>query len=96
MPRRIEEVATFDRQDAAIYLADSLMERNGYRPCKEKFQQTRMTRLKSGAVVRLYTMDPKGRTDRGGISVGLSKSELARSTWEHYVIGQVNFALSQR
>ncbi len=96
MPRHIKELATFYRQDEATYLADSLMERSGYRPCEEKFQQSRSTRLKSDTVVRLYTMDQEGGTDRGGISVGLSKADLARPTWEHYVTGQVNFALSQR
>lgn len=88
-----EQIATLDRQDSAMALADGLMETHGYQPCRDKFQPKRDPEL--GAVARLYTMDRRGGTNHGGVSIGFSKTDLASSQWEKYVAAQVKFAIEK-
>lgn len=88
--------APIDRYEEARNLADMFMMTNGYSPCLDKFQPRPWSALDAGAVVRLYTMDKARGTNRGGVSVGMSKTELMSPHWSQYVAHQIEIALQRK
>lgn len=84
------------RYDEARELADQWMAIQGYRPCLDRHQPASSAALDSGAVVRLYTMHKDRGTKHGGISLGLSKTELMRNGWSAYVKHQIETVLQRK
>lgn len=84
------------RYEEAKAIADQWMAIHGYRPCLDRYQPTSSAALDAGAVVRLYTMHKSGGTKHGGVSIGLSKTELMRDGWSQYVAHQIETALQRK
>lgn len=84
-----------ERYEEAKSLCDQWMALEGYAPCHERYQQTALMAIDSGVVHRLYTMHPDRNTKHGGVSVGLSKTEIMKDTWTQHVKFQIETALQR-